>query len=178
MPLYKGKERTVTDLARLAWTSRETMRSRLKRMTPEDAVNFGTMRAKTAKPQYKMIEYNGKEYTIKQLADKRGVALSTMRRRLAEMADIDEAMGPEPTPNNNYVKPQSATGGNAEWHAISAGSRYNRATHCFRPDKTRNIRCGRYTECLFDKCKGYVPEPDTPETISISGIANIIGTLR
>ncbi len=92
---YQGRSLTAAELAAIAGCERTTMRMRLKRYTPEQAVAMGNAdkqrRAKDSRvfstetgdhPMTKFYEIGGERLIARELAERAGCSLLTMRQRL------------------------------------------------------------------------------------------------
>lgn len=85
--LLNGEPKTAAELGKLCGRTASTMRKRLKRMTVEDAVSTAPMPARTRAPTSttwatKFHDLNGESVTAKQLAERCGCKIETMRFRL------------------------------------------------------------------------------------------------
>ena len=90
---FQGRPATTAELAKLAGCSAGAMRLRLQTMSAEQAVSqVQTRPSDWVHPKSKRYELGGKSLTLRQLAERAGCKVTTMRDRLQNMTPA-EAVG-------------------------------------------------------------------------------------
>lgn len=88
---YNGKQYTVKELAEIAKCSDTTMRRLLRNNSVEESISIGKKLVPPSRNNTPHI-YNGKEYTIKELAELAGCSAGAMSYRLRNGLSIKDAV--------------------------------------------------------------------------------------
>lgn len=111
---YRSKDMTCVQLAKIAECSEAVMRNRLTKNTPEKAVAMG----KKGYRKKIMLEWNGKEYSKKELSKIRGCCILTLEKRINIMG-IDRAMTNEKTPSVVLPEKRKRKVSTSNWEGLS-----------------------------------------------------------